>query len=125
MEALEKELIKIIKQSFGESVRKHMDDYGSPLKTMVFDALKVHEDILRSFLYEAVSQTLLDEDFRQQAKLQIKHKVAKELTSTFGEGIFKRTIEQLKSDPTLKARCILAVESIIEHAKDAEKYEGK
>lgn len=110
---LETEVIKEIRNALKDSIVKHMNDYSSPLKTMVFDAIKVHDATLRSFIYEAVGEVFLDDDFRAKAKEQIKHKVARELTSSFGEGIFKKSIEQLKADPTIKARCILAVEKII------------
>lgn len=112
----EKEIADQIKKSVSESVRKHMDDYGSPLKQMVFDAIKVHDAKLRSFIYEAVSEVFLDDEFRAQSKTQIKHKIARELATTFGEGIFKKSIEQMKGDPTLRARCVLAIENILNEA---------
>lgn len=114
---LEKSIIETIQKSVSESVRKHMDDYSSPLKTMVFDAIKVHDEKLRTFIYESVGQVWLDDEFKQQAKEQIRHKIARELTTTFGEGIFKRSIEQLKGDPIIKARCVTAIENILNEAK--------
>lgn len=116
MTDLEKQIAAMIKQSVGESVRKHMDAYGSPLQSMTYDAIKVHDNELRKFIYEAVGETFLDADFRKQAKEQIRHKVARELTSTFGEGIFKKSIDALKSDPTIRARCVMAIEAIVEAA---------
>ncbi len=110
----EQEIKNTIQKALGESVRKHLDDYASPLKTMVFDAIRVNDSELRSFIYESVSAVIADESFRNSARDQIKHKVAKELTNSFGEGIFKRSIEQLKSDPLIKARCISAIEKIID-----------
>lgn len=115
---LEEVINETIRKSITESIRKHMDDYGSPLKTMVFDAIKVQDGKLREFLYEAVGQVVLDDEFRKQAKEQIRHKIARELTTTFGEGIFKRSIEQMKGDPLLKARCVTAIENIL---NDSEK----
>jgi len=113
---LEAEVFRVIKSAIGDSVRKHLDDYNSPLKTMTHDAIKVHDAQLRKFIYDAVGQVFLDAQFVKQTKEAIKHKVARELTATFGEGIFKRAIDSMKADPTLKARCILAIENIVNEA---------
>ena len=117
----DEEIKSVIKKSLGESIRKHLDDHGSPLKTMVFDAIKVHNAELRNFIYDAVGQVWLDEDFKQQAKEQIRHKVARELTASFGEGIFKKCIDQLKSDPLIRSRCVAAIESIILETEEARR----
>lgn len=123
MSELDKMVINEIRNALKDSVIKHMNDYGSPLKTMVFDAVKVHDGELRKFIYEAVSETFLDAEFRKQAKEQIRHKVARELTSSFGEGIFKKSIDTLKGDPTIRARCVLAIENIVAQAEEPHRKE--
>jgi hypothetical protein len=113
---LEKQVINEIKSGLRDAVIKHLGDYGSPLKAMVADAIRVHDVQLRNFIYEAVGEVFLDNDFREKAKEQIRHKVARELTASFGEGIFKKSIDAMKSDPTIKARCVIAIENIVAEA---------
>ena len=110
----EKEVYKTVKSALGEAIRKNLvDAYNSPLKGIVADAIKVHDEPIRNLLYGAIGEIVGDKEFQDLMRNHIKHKVAKEITNSFGEGIFKKSVDKLKADPTLKAKCIIAVESII------------
>lgn len=113
----EQEIMYSIRDCVHDAVKKHMNDYSSPLKNMVFDCLKGHESDLRALVNEAIDNVFLDNKFRESAKDAIRHKVARELSVQFGEGVFKKHVQALKGDPTIRARAVLAIEKIIEDSQ--------
>jgi hypothetical protein len=113
----EKEVMDSIRNCVHDAVKKHISDYSSPLKSMVFECVKDHEEDFRKLVSESLDSVFLDESFRESAKQAIRHKVARELSTQFGEGVFKKHIQALKGDPTIRARAVLAIEGIIESAE--------
>jgi len=116
MSDLEKELINIVKQSIGEAVRDKLKGYNSPVEKIVKDLFEDSNTGIRSLIEDTFKSVSLDDEFRAEMKRAMHHKIARELTSAFGEGIFKKQINLLKSDHMLKARCITAIEKIIDEA---------
>lgn len=115
----ENEIKQSIRDCIHDAVKKHISDYGSPLKKMVFECLSVHETDLRHLVNESIDSVFLDDDFRESAKQAIRHKVARELSTQFGESVFKKHIQALKGDPTIRARAVLAIEKIVDDANSA------
>jgi|JI6StandDraft_1071083.scaffolds.fasta_scaffold27457_11 hypothetical protein len=107
-------IIGEIKAALAECVKSRLTGYSSPFNKVIDDVVATKTDEIRALVSEAISGALNEKTFREDAIQQIRHKVARELVNSFGEGIFKRTIEKLKQDHTLKARIVLAVEAMIE-----------
>jgi hypothetical protein len=113
MLVLEKQVLGEIKSSISSSIQKHLGDYGSPLKPFIKSCFDKHGRTIEGWLAESIDKVILDKSFKKSMIEGMRHKIAREITNTFGEGIFKANIQKLKADPTLKARCVLAVEKII------------
>jgi len=115
MTDLEKAVIGEIKSAVHTSILKLLGDtYSSPLKPFIKETFERHGDKVKTWLSDSINMVMLDEQFKEHMREGMRKKIAREITNTFGEGIFKRSIEKLKSDPTLKARCVLAVEKILQ-----------
>lgn len=122
---LDKVVIGEIKSAVSDSVRKLLgDNYNSPLKPIITRCFATYSADIEKYLKESIDAVMLDQEFIKAMKEGMKRKIAKEIVNTFGEGIFKQSIEKLKADPTLKARCIIAIERIIEQV-EAEKENDK
>ena len=110
-----------LEEQVGESIRgaivgavdARLRDYNSPLIPLIIEAVKKQEQNIRELLEDAIAGALADRDFRTQVRVAIRHKIARALTEQFGESVFKKSIDALKADPTMKARCVLAVEKIV------------
>lgn len=105
-----------IREAVGEAIRKRLTDYNSPLHGIISQVVKENEAEVKSLITDAIVGTITDKKFRLEAKAQIRHKIARELVNSFGEGIFKQTVDKLKQDHTLKARIVLAIEKMLEEA---------
>ena len=107
-------IVREIQGAISEAARARLTGYSSPLNKIIDDVVSARTPEITALVTEAISGVLNEGKFREEAIAQIRHKVARELVNSFGEGIFKRTIEKLKQDHTLKARIVLAIEAMIE-----------
>lgn len=114
MDDLEKQVLGSVRTAMADAIKQHLGGYGSPLQKYILSACEQHSGEVKTLVNEAIGGVFADADFRKEMLTQIRHKVARELTHSFGEGIFKKTVEQMKGDPTVRARCVLAVEQIVE-----------
>jgi hypothetical protein len=114
MDDLDKAVLGEVKSAISDSIRKMLGDgYNSPLKPIINRCFSTYGSEIEAWLKESIDAVMLDESFRAAMKEGMRKKIAKEITNSFGEGIFKQSIDKLKADPTLKARCIIAVEKIL------------
>lgn len=116
---LEREILDSVRDSLANAIKSKLEGYSSPLGKMVEESIKRHEAKVKDLIDEAIDGVMLDQDFRKSMVEQIHHKIARELTSSFGEGVFKKAVDSLKSDPTVRARCVLAIEKVVSEALKA------
>lgn len=117
MSDLDTIVVKEIRNAIAGAARKLLEEsYSSPLKPIIQAAVEARTPELRAVMDDAVKAVVLDDEFRTQVLTAVRHKVAKELVNSFGEGVFKKAVDQMKGDPTIRARCILAVEEIVAQA---------
>lgn len=117
MSDLDAVVVKEIRNAIGEAARKILSEsYSSPLKPIIQAAVDARAPELRDMISEAVNQVVLDRLFRAEMIEAIRHKAAREIVNGFGESVFKKAVDQMKNDPTIRARCVMAVEGIITEA---------
>lgn len=113
MEDLEKQVIGEVKKGIGEAIHKRLTEYGSPLNKLVDLVVAGHDTAIKQIMSDAITSAVMDEDFKKQIREQVRHKLARELVNSFGDGAFKKASDQMKSDPTIRARCVMAIEAIV------------
>lgn len=101
-----------IRDAIREGIKSKMGGYNSDLDKLVNAAILKHSDKFRTLLEEAISEAVLDADFRKQIKQAVTHSLAKTLVQRFG-GEIEKQVNVLKSDPTTRARITLAIEEIV------------
>ncbi len=114
---LEKEIIESINSAIHKSIGEVLSGYSSPLRKYIEYAVSKHSDIVTELLDASLVELKNNDEFKAMMRDTISRKIAKELVNQFGEGIFKQQIDKLKADPTIKARCILAVEGLLKEQK--------
>lgn len=120
MESLEKDILASINHSIQEVIKERLSGYDSPLTKLVNSVVGENEQKLRTVFSEAFVLVVDSNDFKKEVHQAFQHKVAKLLVSKL-EGSIEKSVNLLRSDPTIKAKMILAIENIInEHAEGVE-----
>jgi len=108
----EKGVLSIMQNAVTDTIKARMTEYGSPLKPIIDDAFKVHADTIRKIMYDAMGEAINDGNFKESVKQAFYHKVARGLVDGIA-GSVDKAINQFKQDPTIKAKMVLAIETII------------
>lgn len=96
-----------------EGFKRQLDGYSqSPVNQMVAKSLEKFTPEIRSLLEESIGSCVNSNEFREQVAQATREKLAKLLVQRFG-GELEKQINTLKSDPTTRARIILAIEEIV------------
>jgi len=117
---MEKLILENVNGAVNKAVIEILGGYQSPLKNLVADACKVFDADLRKIVYDSFKEAIDRADFKQSVKDAFDHKVARTMVDSMASSI-DRAINTIKSDPTLKARMVLAIETIIEESTRKEK----
>lgn len=112
MENLEKEIIRKTQESVGKAINDCLGNYNSPLFKLVLSVIQSHEAELKEIIESSFAKTIKSSEFKQAVDSAFTHKVAKILVSKL-EGSVEKCVNTLRSDPTTRAKMILAIESII------------
>lgn len=110
----EKSILNAVSETIHESIKKRLTDYGSPLGKLIDEVVAKHSIEIKGLLSEAVSTAFSNEQFREEIRVSIRHKVAKALVNQFGESIFEKELNKFKQDPSVRARVVLAVENFVQ-----------
>jgi methenyltetrahydromethanopterin cyclohydrolase len=108
----DKEVLSIMQTEIHGAIKARMSAYGSPLTPIIDDAFKVHGETIRKMLYDSLGEVLLTADFKESIKQAFHHKVARSLVDGMS-GSVDKAINTFKQDPTIKAKMVLAIESVI------------
>lgn len=98
-------MIEAIKRRFEQS-------YNNPLDKVVDQAIVDHGADVRNLVGEAVARALVSESFKQEFMAAVRTQLAKTLIQKFG-GELEKVVNQLKSDPSTRARITVAIDEII------------
>lgn len=106
------ELPQTIGKAISESIQRQMANYNSPITDIINQALKQQSPKLTAIFAEAVSECVTDASFINEIKAKARLQLAKHLILRFG-GEIEKSVNALKSDPTTRARIVLAIEEIV------------
>lgn len=113
MEQMEQQVLNSVRDAISEAIRKRLTEYGSPLNKLIDSVVAAHDTSIKQIMTGAITGAVLDDEFRKQVNEQVRHKLARELVNSFGEGAFKKACDSMKSDPVIRSKCVLAIEAII------------
>lgn len=114
----EDDVVAAVRASLREALAAKLSGYSSPLDPIVKRAVDANAPMIEGVLNEALSDLMRGSDFRQQLKDAAKAKIAKVLIDKFGGEIEKR-VNDLKSDPTTRAKITLAIEAVVSQSGGA------
>lgn len=110
---INQEIDTAIREGLRDGVKKRLaDGYGSPLDKVLAEVLLANGSKFRTLIDECVATAVNDETFRESIRSAVRASLAKTLVQRFG-GELEKQINALKSDPTTRARIVLALEEIV------------
>lgn len=95
-----------------ECVSKKLMDYNSPLNVLISSSVEKHSTEIRTLLEDSIQSCITDPVFRSDIAAATRQNLAKLLVQRFG-GELEKQVNVLKSDPTTRARIVLAIEEIV------------
>ena len=112
IETLENRVLRISVESIAKAIESELIGYNKPLSDLTKRVIQDHEVELYSLLNGEFSNLLRRGDFKTALKKALTEKLAKVLIARMG-GELESRVNELKSDPTTRARITLAIEEIV------------
>lgn len=112
MTDLEKAILHNAQKAIGEAFHKNLTGYNSSFNKLVDETVANHRDELKTIIEENFTKVIRSKEFDNAVKNAFEHKLAKTLVSKL-EGGVEKCVATLRSDPTIRAKMILAIESIV------------
>lgn len=113
---MEEEILKVAKGAIGQAIITELTGYNKPLSRLTNKVIEANEPELFDLINREFSALLKSNDFRSKLTDALNEKLAKVLIARMG-GELESRVNELKSDPTTRARITLAIQQIIEEAK--------
>ena len=104
-EELEQQIIKAARES-------SLKGYNSPLSKLVQKVVDENSEKLYSIMQSAFSEAISTETFRRSIVDAFSHKIARNMISQ-NDSMFDKLFAQMKTDQTLRAKIVLAVEKVV------------
>ena len=101
-----------IRDAIRDGIKAKFSGYNSPLDDLLKRAVEKHNAEFRMLLEDAIASCVSNPEFREQIAQATRHSLAKLLVQRFG-GELEKQVNVLKSDPTTRARIVLAIEDIV------------
>lgn len=101
-----------MRDAIRDGIKGKFGGYNSPLDKLCESAMKTHEAAFRSMLQDAIGSCVTDPTFKEHIVQATRTTLAKTLVQRFG-GEIEKQVNALKSDPTTRARIVLAIEDIV------------
>jgi len=112
MDKMEEDILKAVQVSIGESIKSVLTGYNSPLNTFVNSVVNQHTSELRDTIESSFSRVIMSDEFKNTVNNCFNHKLARILVDKL-EGAIEKRVNELRSDPTIKAKMIIAIENLI------------
>lgn len=110
---MEQTVIKVAKAAIYDSISKELIGYNKPLSNFVNAVMLEHETAFKTIINCEISNLLNADDFKIAIKTALHDKLARILISKMG-GELEKKINELKQDPTTRAKITLALNKMIE-----------
>ncbi len=109
----ENEILELARSAIKEKIiERFASSYNSPLNKCADSVFAEHEDEFKKLFRDALSQIVNSKSFKAIIYEEFTHKVAKNLVAKL-EGSIEKATNELRQDPILKSKMILAIEDII------------
>jgi hypothetical protein len=108
----DKLIANAIREGLSKAVQERICGYQSPLNPTVDAVLNAKRDEFTALLRESLEDCLGDKSFRKTIADAVRTKLARTLIDRFGGELEKR-VNELKSDPSTRARITCAIEDIV------------
>jgi hypothetical protein len=112
----EKSILDNLNDGIARVVKEKLGGYDSPLIKMVEQVADGHRQEILSKLNDAFKSCLENPNFEKVLKEEFNRKVAKILLSSL-EGSVEKAANVFKSDQTLRAKMIVAIQEILDISK--------
>ena len=117
MSELETKVLQAAQSSVAEAIKSTFSGYNNPLKEMCSSVVEKHSDKLKEIFENSIVSVLESGDFKSSVNEAMNHKLARALVAKM-EGSIDKAVTTLRSDPTLRAKMVLAIENIINDANN-------
>ena len=113
-------IIRQLEQAVHDGVMKAVHEtllksYNNPIGDMVKAAVENKSAGLSGLLDEALQGCVADDEFRREVKTGVRIQLGKLLVQRFG-GELEKQVNELKSNPTTRAKITLAIDEIVKSA---------
>jgi len=119
-EKLEVDANQLLENALRDGIRNGVLDklkgYNSPLDKMLAQALDKHQGALTDLMGDTIGSLINNQEFRDELATAARHALAKQLIHKLG-GELEKQINALKSNPTTRARIVLAIDEIVKTAQ--------
>lgn len=113
MENIDHQIENAIRDGIRDGIKKKFESsYGNPLDAVLNKAIESHAAKFHKVLSDAIGGCLNDTDFTREIGVAVRQDLAKRLVQKFG-GELEKQVNTLKSDPTTRARIIVALDEIV------------
>lgn len=109
---LEQQILNSIQGSVGKAIQESLSGYNSPLMKLISEVINNHKAELRERYEFAITAAIDSQQFREAVNEAFQHKLAKTVVANFS-GSVDKAFNELKNEPTFKAKAILAIENIL------------
>lgn len=111
----EKLIMEAIRGAIVDSIKNQLGGYNSPLSPIIKNCVEKNQLAINSIINDAVSSCVSDDAFREEVKQATRTQLARNLIGRIG-GELEKQVNQLKSDPTTRARITMAIDQIVKDA---------
>jgi hypothetical protein len=114
---LENTVFDIVKNAIGEHLNKQLvESYRSPLDPFLNAAIARNAPAITALYENAVAEAIGKADLRPALVEAFNHKLARLLVSRF-EGEIEKRANEMRSDPTFRAKVTLAIEAAVKEER--------
>ena len=110
---MEQTVIKVAKAAIYDAIGKELVGWNKPLSNFTNAVMLEHETEFKGLINNGVSELLNSTDFKIALKSALHEKLAKLLINKMG-GELEKKVNELKQDPTTRAKITLALNKIME-----------
>lgn len=116
MSDLENQILKQVQESIHETIKNRLTiGYGdAPLNKLIDSVVQDNSEELRKLVGDSFTAAIRQDDFKSELKTAFNHKLARVLVSKF-EGEIEKRANEMRADPTTRARITLAIQAAIEN----------
>lgn len=124
MEDLEKRIWGVVESALLGGIKTRLEaSYNNPLDKIIDGVVLRHSEEIKTMMDDLFSAAIRSDTFKASASEYLAHKVAKSLLGKM-EGAIEKCANTLRSDPTTRAKLLIAIENIVKENQPEIKEQG-